>query len=127
MRERTAAKVEADAVVTEVIRAGIESASNQMSRTLTRTAFSPVIYEVRDFAVVLYDRHVRLLAQAESQPIFVGPLGFCVGTGGAFALLFFYKLLGGYYFDEGHGPLVFRRRLFNRRRRGTPVVYEDSH
>lgn len=57
----------------------------------------------------------------------ISPLGFCVGTAGAFALLFFYKLLGGYYFDEGNGPLVFRRRTFGRRRRGSPAVYEENH
>ena len=57
----------------------------------------------------------------------ISPVGFCVATAGAFVLLFFYKLLGGYYFDEGNGPLVKRRRLFRRPRR-TPaaVVYEDE-
>ena len=30
----------------------------------------------------------------------ISPLGFCVATAGAFVLLFFYKLLGGYYFQE---------------------------
>jgi uncharacterized membrane protein YeaQ/YmgE (transglycosylase-associated protein family) len=56
----------------------------------------------------------------------ISPVGFCVGTGGAFLLLFFYKLLGGYYFDEGNGPLVRRRPFFSRQRRGTTVVYEDA-
>jgi uncharacterized membrane protein YeaQ/YmgE (transglycosylase-associated protein family) len=58
----------------------------------------------------------------------ISPLGFCVATGGAFVLLFFYKLLGGYYFEEGSGPLVRRRRVFNlgRRRQPTNVIYEDS-
>ena len=28
-------------------------------------------------------------------------LGFCVGTGGAFILLTFYKIMGGYWFIEG--------------------------
>ena len=31
----------------------------------------------------------------------ISPLGFVVGTGGAFILLFFYRLLGGYIFREG--------------------------
>jgi len=57
----------------------------------------------------------------------ITPLGFCVGTGGAFLLLFFYKLLGGYYFREDQGPLVRRPRFFGRsRRQPTTVVYEDS-
>jgi uncharacterized membrane protein YeaQ/YmgE (transglycosylase-associated protein family) len=58
----------------------------------------------------------------------ISPLGFCVATGGAFILLFFYKLLGGYYFEEGVGPLVRRRRLnFSRRRQPASAVYDDSH
>jgi len=56
----------------------------------------------------------------------ISPLGFFVGTAGAFVLLFFYKLLGGYYFDEGHGPLVPRRHFFRRSSRPRSVVYEDS-
>jgi uncharacterized membrane protein YeaQ/YmgE (transglycosylase-associated protein family) len=40
----------------------------------------------------------------------ISAAGFCVATGGAFVILFFYKLLGGYYFREGHGPLTRRRR-----------------
>jgi len=59
----------------------------------------------------------------------ISPLGFCVATAGAFVLLFFYKLLGGYYFEEGNGPLVRRRRLFGlgRRRQPATVIYEDDH
>lgn len=59
----------------------------------------------------------------------ISPVGFCIATAGAFVLLFFYKLLGGYYFDEGNGPLVARRRrLFSRspRRQPTAVVYDDE-
>lgn len=57
----------------------------------------------------------------------ISPVGFCVATAGAFVLLFFYKLLGGYYFDEGNGPLVKRRRfLRTTRRQPQAVVYEDE-
>ena len=56
----------------------------------------------------------------------ISPLGFCVATAGAFLLLFFYKLLGGYYFVEGSGPLVPRRRSFSRGRQPATVVYEDN-
>lgn len=60
----------------------------------------------------------------------ISPLGFCVATAGSFILLFFYKFLGGYYFEEGNGPLVRRRRIFNvgrRRQPATTVVYDDNH
>jgi uncharacterized membrane protein YeaQ/YmgE (transglycosylase-associated protein family) len=57
----------------------------------------------------------------------ISPLGFCVATAGAFVLLFFYKLLGGYYFIEDRGPLMRRTRFFTRGRQPTTVVYEDNH
>ncbi|MFM2094785.1 MAG: hypothetical protein RIS70_1909 [Planctomycetota bacterium] len=44
----------------------------------------------------------------------ISPMGFAVGTAGAFILLFFYKLLGGYWFIEGEVPR--RRYLFRRQR-----------
>src|SRR2546428_1712323 len=49
-----------------------------MKRALIRTAFSPVIYEVLDFAVAIYDRQIRLIAQAPSLPLFMGTMNFCV-------------------------------------------------
>ena len=70
--------VDADPITTEVIRHGLNSAAEQMKRALIRTAFSPVIYEVLDFAVAIYDRDVRMLAQAPSLPFFMGTMNFCV-------------------------------------------------
>src|SRR5256885_3253460 len=70
--------VDADPITTEVIRHALNSAANQMKRALVRTAFSPIIYEVLDFAVAIYDRQVRLLAQAPSLPLFMGTMNFCV-------------------------------------------------
>lgn len=55
----------------------------------------------------------------------VSALGFFVATAGAFVLLFFYKLLGGYYFVEGEGP-VRRRGLQYRSRAPRTIVVEDS-
>jgi len=53
----------------------------------------------------------------------ISPLGFLVATGGAFVLLFFYRLLGGQFFTEGHFHVPepkFARRV---RRRRAPVVH----
>ncbi|MCH8187123.1 MAG: hydantoinase B/oxoprolinase family protein [Proteobacteria bacterium] len=69
---------DADPITTEIVRHSLNSAANQMKRSLIRTAFSPVIYEVLDFAVAIYDREVRLLAQAPSLPLFMGTMNFCV-------------------------------------------------
>lgn len=68
----------ADPITTEVVRHALNSAANQMKQALIRTAFSPVIYEVLDFAVAIYDKDLRLLAQAPSLPMFMGTLDFCI-------------------------------------------------
>jgi N-methylhydantoinase B len=83
--------VDAEPITTEVIRHGLNSVANQMKRALVRTAFSPIIYEVLDFAVAIYDSQVRLLAQAPTLPMFMGRLSFAVeqaieAVGGAEAL-----------------------------------------
>lgn len=69
---------EADAVTTQIVRHALHSAAKQMKRATIRTAFSPIIYEALDFAVVLYDRQIRMLAQAPTLPIFIGTMGFCI-------------------------------------------------
>lgn len=90
-RGRASGIADADPVTTEIVRNALNSAANQMKRTLIRTSFSPVVYEVLDFAVALYDRQVRLLSQAPSLPIFMATMNFCIeaaveGAGGEQAL-----------------------------------------
>ena len=70
--------IDTNPVTTEIVRHSLNSAANQMKRALIRTAFSPVIYEVLDFAVAIYDRQIRMLAQAASLPGFMGTMSFCV-------------------------------------------------
>jgi len=67
-----------DSITTEVVRHSLHSAAEQMKRALIRTAFSPIIYDVLDFAVAIYDRDKRLLSQAPGLPNFLGTMGFCV-------------------------------------------------
>ncbi len=52
--------------------------------------------------------------------------GMLVGLVGTLAVLFFYKLLGGYYFVEGeYMTRANRRRQRNGRRRMNSAIYED--
>src|SRR5256714_2228445 len=69
---------DADPITTEIVRQGLNAAADQMKRALVRTSFSPVIYEVLDFAAALYDRHICRLAQAPTLPVFMGTMSFCV-------------------------------------------------
>ncbi|PPR50281.1 MAG: Acetophenone carboxylase delta subunit [Alphaproteobacteria bacterium MarineAlpha5_Bin5] len=85
--DRKAERDDVDPVTTQIIRNSLNSAAEQMKRALCRTAMSPVIYEVLDFAGAIYDNHMRLLAQAPSLPLFMGTLNFCIeeavkGVGG---------------------------------------------
>lgn len=75
---RPGTHADADPVTTEIIRHGLNAAADQMKRALVRTSFSPVIYEVLDFAAALYDRDICMLAQAPSLPVFMGTMSFCV-------------------------------------------------
>jgi len=58
----------------------------------------------------------------------VSPMGMLVGVLGSIVILFFYKLLGGYYFVEGEYVTRThrrRRRGAGRRRRYNSAIYED--
>jgi N-methylhydantoinase B len=68
----------ADPITTEVIRRALNAVAEQMKITLRRTAFSPIIYELYDFACALYDGEVRLLAQAETMPGWLGTMNFVI-------------------------------------------------
>ncbi len=54
----------------------------------------------------------------------ISPVGFLVATAGAFILLFFYRLLAGYFFVEGEG--VPRPKFRTHRRRATRVVHDEE-
>ena len=61
-----------DPVTLEVIRHGIVSITDQIDANITRTAFSPYIYEYKDYAVGMTDAEGRLIAQCNGgMPIFV--------------------------------------------------------
>jgi N-methylhydantoinase B len=68
---------EADPILTEVIRQGLNAAALQMRQAFVRTSFSPIIYEVYDFACAIYDAEFRLLSQALGLQHFMGRLSFC--------------------------------------------------
>jgi len=71
IRTETAAAA-IDPITLEVIRHGIVSITDQIDANITRTAFSPYIYEYKDYAVGMTDADGRLIAQCNGgMPIFV--------------------------------------------------------
>ena len=58
----------------EVVRHAFMSGAEQMRRNLYRSAYSPVIYEMKDCSVGIYDANGDLLGQAPGLPFFLGSL-----------------------------------------------------
>ncbi len=71
-------KIKTDPITSEIIRNSLNSAAEQMKKALIRSAFSPIIYEVLDFASAIYDKNYCMLSQSPSLPGFMGTLSFCV-------------------------------------------------
>jgi N-methylhydantoinase B len=61
-----------DAAQSQIVNSYLVSALEQARRTLIRTAFNPVIYEVLDFGISLYDEQLRLVAEAPGILSFLG-------------------------------------------------------
>jgi N-methylhydantoinase B len=61
-----------DPITLEVIRHGLVSITDQIDANISRTAFSPYIYEYKDFAVGLVSAEAELIAQCTGgMPVFV--------------------------------------------------------
>ena len=67
-----------DGAEAEIIRASLLNVAEEMRTTLMRTAFSPVIYEVRDFGISIYDGACQLLAEAPGLTRFLGANDYAV-------------------------------------------------
>jgi len=61
-----------DGATVEVIRNYVVSAAEQMRRTLVRSAFNPVIYDVLDFGISVYNADQQLMAEATGITHFLG-------------------------------------------------------
>ncbi|MHB8650936.1 MAG: hydantoinase B/oxoprolinase family protein [Gaiellaceae bacterium] len=66
-----------DPITTEIIRNAFSAAADEMNATLIRSAYTPVIYEMKDCSVALLDADHRVLGQSAGLPIFLGNLEIC--------------------------------------------------
>lgn len=64
-----------DPITTEIIRNALISIANEMVESLFRSAYSPIIYEMKDCAVALFNENFEILGQTVGVPIFLGSLG----------------------------------------------------
>lgn len=68
-----------DGSLVEVIRNYLISVAQEMRVTLIRTACNPVIYEVLDFGISVYDRNLDLIAEGPGLTSFLGANDFSIG------------------------------------------------
>lgn len=70
-----------DGATAEVVRSYLGSAAEEMRATLIRTAFNPVIYEVLDFGISIYDSDLELIAEAPGLTFFLGANDYAIRKG----------------------------------------------
>jgi N-methylhydantoinase B len=63
-----------DPITVEIIRNGFNAIAQEMNANLARSAFSPIIYEMKDCSVAIFNEKAELLGQAPGLPIFLGAL-----------------------------------------------------
>lgn len=63
-----------DPITVEVIRHRLLSNATEMSETIKRAAYSPIIYEVLDFSNSIHDRNGDAIVQADGIPLFLGAM-----------------------------------------------------
>ncbi|MFC1861047.1 hydantoinase B/oxoprolinase family protein [Chloroflexota bacterium] len=61
-----------DPILVAVLNSRFEAINEEMGRVLIRTSRSTIFSEARDFAVSVFDKHLRLVAQKEYAPILAG-------------------------------------------------------
>ncbi|MFO1377855.1 MAG: hydantoinase B/oxoprolinase family protein [Steroidobacteraceae bacterium] len=72
---------EVDVVTAEVLRNAVVVAAEEMSSTLVRTAYNPLLYDVQDFGVGIVSAEGECWADAPGMTVFVGVLGHAVRNG----------------------------------------------
>lgn len=71
-------KTRENPITTEIIRNLLISIADEMNNSLTRSAYSPIIYEMKDCSVCLFNKDMELIGQSAGLPIFMGNLDECI-------------------------------------------------
>ncbi|HLU44724.1 MAG TPA: hydantoinase B/oxoprolinase family protein [Natronosporangium sp.] len=75
------AGVQVDGATAEVVRSYLVATAEEMRAALVRTAFNPVIYEVHDFGISIYDAELRLVAESTGLSRFLGANDYSIRKG----------------------------------------------
>ena len=84
MNDAAGAARRVDLVTSEIIRNGFTSAALEMNRTLVRTAYNPLLYEVKDFGLGIVSSEGLLWAEAPGITVFLGAMPDTVKSGLAY-------------------------------------------
>jgi N-methylhydantoinase B len=63
-----------DPITAEVLRNTFKAIADEMNANLARSAYTPIIYEMKDCSVGLFNERAELLGQSPGLPIFLGAL-----------------------------------------------------
>jgi N-methylhydantoinase B len=63
-----------DPITIEVLRNAFNAIANEMNANLARSAYTPIIYDMKDCSVGLFNERGELLGQSPGLPIFLGAL-----------------------------------------------------
>ena len=67
-----------DPITVEVIRNFYAATAQQMTNVLVKGAFTPAIYEMKDFSLGLFTRDAELIAEGRALAVFLGSLTFAI-------------------------------------------------
>lgn len=70
-----------DVFTAEIVRNALASASLEMNKTLRRTAYNPLLYDVQDFGLGIVSADGLLWGEAPGQSMFIGALSDTIKTG----------------------------------------------
>jgi len=71
-----------DPITLQILQSNLISIVDEMEANMTRTAYSPIVYEVKDLCAALLDTEARIVAQARGGlPIFLADMGAPVQAG----------------------------------------------
>ncbi len=76
-----ATAISVDIVTTEIIRNALTAAALEMGKTLVRTAYNPLLYEVQDYGLGIVSAGGQLWAEAPGVTDFIGALPDTITTG----------------------------------------------
>ena len=70
-------RTQVNPITTEIMRNAFIAVADEMNATLVRSAYTPIIYEMKDCSVALLDAGHNVLGQSSGLPIFLGNIEVC--------------------------------------------------